>query len=167
MESLPMEKIIARHVHKQLKKGFSLIEVLIFVSIASVFFVSVAAVTTVSLRDMKINEHKILATRYAEELLSWLKSEKEENWSIFFARSIPQPGRPYCFNTEANNDIEWPPFGDCDDDDYNFGNPSIYMRQATLSSIGASQVKINIVVRWNDLNNAYSVPINTLLSQWE
>jgi prepilin-type N-terminal cleavage/methylation domain len=58
------------------KKSFTLIEVLIFVTILSLFFVAAAAVTIVSLRNLKVQEHKILATRYAEELLELAKREK-------------------------------------------------------------------------------------------
>ena len=40
-------------------------------------------VTTFNLKNMKIQEHKILATRYAEEGVEWLKQEKEDDWQIF------------------------------------------------------------------------------------
>ena len=75
------------------KKSFTLIEVLIFVTILSLFFVVASAVTITSLQNLKVQEHKILATRYAEELLEWLRGEKEVDWNKF----INYRGN-YCFN---------------------------------------------------------------------
>ncbi|MDO8498060.1 MAG: type II secretion system protein, partial [bacterium] len=65
------------------KSAFSLIEVLVFTSILSIFFVAAATVTTVSLRNLKISERKIIATRYMEDVASWLRAQKESDWNTF------------------------------------------------------------------------------------
>lgn len=88
-------------------EGFSLIEVLIFVTIFSLFFIIAIASLTSSLRDMKINEHKILAVKYAEELIEWIKAEKEIDWNQF----ISQRMNKYCFNNQLSDN--WPTIGEC------------------------------------------------------
>ena len=61
-------------------KAFSLIEVLIFVVVFSLFFVTAASIVTTTLRITKENQNKIKASHYVEELREWLRSEKETNW---------------------------------------------------------------------------------------
>ena len=52
------------------KNGFSLIEVLVFITIMSLVFVTAASVVAISLGNLKINEHKLVATRYGERLIA-------------------------------------------------------------------------------------------------
>lgn len=156
------------------KKGFTLIEVLIFVAILSLFFVAAAAATIASLRNLKIQEHKILATRYAQELLEWLRGEKEENWggehySIgypvdSFTEKVTQFGsdQALCFN-----DLNWNNDFPCD---YNLN--SLFKRTVTFSWNETPegfiyQVNTSILVEWQELGNTYQVPINTVLTIWE
>jgi len=165
MENLP----IVHRVYKKSISGFSLIEVLIFVSIASMFFVTVAAITTTALRDMKISEHKIVATRYAQELLSWIKVEKEDNWTNFSNRDITY-GTVYCFNTDITNLTDWPTQGPCNtennNDNYSLGVPPMYLRQATIT-VNNNSANILVEVKWREGKSILTVPINTILSVWE
>lgn len=152
--------------NKDMKSGFSLVEVLIFVSILSLFFVVVAATTMSSLRTTKINERKILASRYAQEAVAWLKGQKETNWSSFVVYSAPT-GTTYCFNTTPI--AAWPSSGSC----AAFGglDPALYKREVTLTSIDCSgticQVNVAVAVQWQELEKTYNVPLNTIFSIWE
>lgn len=148
-----------------LNSAFSLIEVLIFISILSVFFVAAISVAVTSLRNMQINEHKIVATRYSQELLDWLRAEREEDWDTFHDRSIGT----YCFN---DSDISWgdePVEPEDCEDIYSLGTGIKYKREAELSNIvdSTTQVKIKITTEWQELGNTYSVPINTVVAIWE
>lgn len=142
--------------------GFSLIEVLVFVSVVSLFFVSASAVVAIILRNMKTDEHKILGTRYAEEAVEWLRSEKETDWNAFTARASSGIGTDYCIATLA-----WstpPPCG------YNLDN--FYKRTLNLVSLTSSdgfkyQVNAKIVVEWSEAGKIYTIPIDTVLSIWE
>lgn len=139
---------------KILTHGFTLIEVLVFISILALFFISAAAITISSLRFMQVNQHKILATRYAEEALEWLRAEKEEDWPTFQAAATGT----YCFNT-----LDWNTTGPCPNV---FGSPSIFKREATFNSQG-SQITAVITVSWEEVGNHYQVPIRTVFAPWE
>lgn len=161
-----------------MKKAFSLIEVLIFVSVLTLFFVLAVSVTTASLRNMKISEHRIKAVHYAEEMLAWLRSYKEMDWQAFTEKvdNITCTALTYCFNTITIPDFTssaWPASGACSDTGL---NPAIYKREIVLEpefSTGQncgdslSQVKVRINVKWSELNNNYEIPITTILSVWE
>lgn len=137
-------------------RGFSLIEVLIFVSILSVFFIAAISVSTVTVRNMKINEHKIIATRYAEELVEWLRSEKESDWESFSGRTAT-----YCFNDV----LSWSLAGACSPP---YGLDSFFKREATFTGTVVAgvinQVSVDIVVEWQELGNTYKVPIKTVFT---
>ena len=146
-----------------LSSGFSLIEVLIFISILSVFFLAAISVSVTSLRNMKINEHKIIATRYSQELLDWLRAEREEDWVEFHDNRMGT----YCFNKLV---LSWPyNMESClqSGSEYSLGSGIQYKREANLSQVSDTQVKINIITEWQELGNTYSVPINTVVAIWE
>ncbi len=136
--------------NKNYKKSFSLIEVLIFVTILTLFFIVAAAVIITSLRDMKISEHKILATRYAEELMEWLRSDKEVDWGgTTCSGNCPDPVLPanftekatkcqslqctFCFNTTPIS--AWPTSaGACATGTFLSDGKSLFKREVTLTS---------------------------------
>lgn len=150
-----------------MRQSFTLIEVLIFVTVFSLFYVVAIATVTVSLRNMKINEHRMLATHYGQELLEWLRGQKDIDWNVFSARASPA-GRSYCFNSEPIS--AWPGSGGCGAS-YNSLTPAIYNREATLSSVNCGvqicQVDISVLVTWREFNEPWSVPIKTSLTIWE
>lgn len=152
-------------------KGFSLVEVLIFTAILAIFFVVASEVTTASLRNMKISEHKIIATRYAEELESWLQSQRETNWNNFVAKSSG-PGTYYCFKNDISSG--WPASGDCGATDYTAvvgRTPAIFKRNVKLVNVGGSglQVDVTVNVSWQEVGGTVPNPvqIQTRYSVWE
>lgn len=152
------------------KKGFTLIEVLVFVSILGLFFVMAAAVSIASVRFVKINEHKVLATKHAEDIVEWLRSEKESDWDTFVSKA---DGSVYCFNdpvTDVNETINDQAAGACAGYTGLTGvTPAIFKREVTLSRVGSPtyQVNVEVEVSWLESSTTYSVPVQTVFSVWE
>jgi len=140
------------------KKSFSLIEILVFVTILSLFFVAAASVTISSLRNLKTQENKILAIRYAQELLEWLRGEKESDWNLFTNKT-----GTYCFNSSPIN--RWGSFGNCST--YSLNN--LYKREVSINSYGNPpyQVNISINVSWQEFGQIYQIPLNSVFTVWE
>lgn len=164
---------------KEQKTGFTLVEVLIFVTILSLFFTVAASVLTVSLRASKLNEHKIFAKHYADELYEWLSSEKEQNWggyttdaylSTFTYRASLSTGE-YCFSSSPITD--WSsPITTLDDCPYSLRG--LFRRYVILTPVTTSgtntyidNVKVEIKVEWSELGKTYSVPLKSTFSIWE
>lgn len=138
--------------------SFTLIEVLVFVTILTLFFVAAASITTANLRNLKTQEHKILATHYAEELLEWLRGEKEADWNNFINKSSTD-GTTYCFNN-----LDFNSYGYCS----SYGLNNFYQREGTLIKLSDERISIRITVSWIESGGTeYSVPINTIFSVWE
>lgn len=139
------------------KKGFSLVEVLVFVTILSLFFVTALTVTTFNLRNLKIQEHKILATRYAEEGMEWVKQEKEDDWQVFTTHT----GTNYCLNTLSwTSDL-------CTT--YSLGSPGFFKRDLLITNSGSPVEKItgNLTVSWMENNVEQTVVLKSVFNLWE
>ena len=152
--------------NKTITKSFTIVEVLIFVTLISLIFITISYIITFSLKNTKINEHKILATHYAEELKEWLRGEKEDDWNIFTTKGHVS-GSQWCVNT-IPIDISTLVGGPCGLD-YSLHN-NTFKRDLTLTnnvSPNPTQVTVNIIVEWKEDNNIYTIPINTVFSLWE
>lgn len=136
-------------------QAFSLIEVLVFTAILGFFFVFAASVAISIVRDMKINQHKILATRYASEFSEWLIGEKETNWDTF--SSYFSSGEEICFQTLAWSHDGRP----CDLID------SKYERFAEFTKQGNDQITVVISVSWSDLGKNNLITISKSFKPWE
>ena len=141
--------------------GFSLVEVLVFTAILGLFFVGALSVTTFNLKNMKIQEHKILATRYAEEGVEWLKQQKEDDWSIFSTRGSIG-GKTYCLN---NSPLGWGSSLAC----VSYGLSTIYKRELVIKNFGSpvDRVKTTVTVYWQDMGTNLKVEIITIFKLLE
>jgi len=143
-----------------MKKSFSLVEVLVFTAVLGLFFVAAISITTFNLKNMKIQEHKILATRYAQEGIEWVKQEKEDDWSIFITRGS-DGGTTYCLNTS----LSWDSSSPCGSYDLS----TIYKRELVITNSGSpvNQVEVSVTVYWQDMGTDLSVPIKTVFKLLE
>ncbi len=144
--------------------GFTIIEVLIFVSLITMLFVVITYGITATLRDARISEKKIIATHHGDELKEWLRSEKETDWQVFisFIESSDSDTTTYCFPTNEEN-LGWNHLGPCADYDSNG-----FKRQVVLSlDSGHTQATIDIQVSWLDTKNNYHINNQTVFSVYE
>lgn len=147
---------------KNLKQGFSLIEVLVFITILSLIFISAAILGTVSIRNSKSTENKIIASRYGEELLDWLRSQKEIDWLSFIELRSSDRGKTYCFNGEPV--ASWPDLaGNCSNDQL---IDSLFKREATLTYDG-QRVNVDIHLKWSEGGNNYDVTTKGVFTLFE
>ncbi|MFA6016526.1 MAG: type II secretion system protein [Patescibacteria group bacterium] len=150
----------------RVRKSFSLVEVLVFVSILSLFFITALSITTFSIRNLKIQEHKILATRYAEEGIEWLKQEKEDDWQNFTLHD-DGTGTTYCLNS---NPLDWTNQSTNCNDIYSLGSPvGIFKRVLMITNSGTpvDSIVANMTVSWKENNTVQSVILKSVLNLWE
>lgn len=157
------------------KRGFTLLEVMIFTTILSVVLVSAAAFTTRLVYNLRINEHKILANVYASELLEWLNSEREANWNTVYNMASNSPGTTYCVNgnilvTTLSTDttvFRIPVAGNpCGFDGITGRNPAIFRRELILVRNSTNQVTATVRVTWQEAGVTYSDEIQAIYTSW-
>lgn len=146
------------------QSGMTLLEVLIFITMITLIFITIASVTVQSIKRTIFNHQKIVATHYAEEVQEWMRGEKESDWAIFSARA----DETYCLNenvTTCNAEGTcWDDRALCESSDYSLDNE--YKRWSVLTTNG-SRIDVTTTVEWREGPNTYSVPINTTFSRWE
>lgn len=135
--------------HHSLQEGFSLIEIMVFVGIFSMVFISAISYAISSLYRMKLTEHRTKALFYAEELKEWLDGEHENDWILFHAKAS---GQTYCVNQalELNMSISSLTSGNCGMNGVSGSTPRIFRRTVTLTSNTPTQVTAHIEITWNE-----------------
>lgn len=154
--------------------GFTLIEIIVSVAILAIFLVMAVSTTTVMIQNMKANEHRIMATYYADDLMNWIHFEKENNWTNFLSKSS-SGGTTYCANNAtvkinsttgkvqtfetldtllSNSACPWTGIVNSVDT-----NPKIFKRQIQLQTVGTNsdQVNATVTVQWRELGKTYEV----------
>lgn len=147
------------------KQSFTLVEILVFLTILSLLFITAAAITTYSLKSLKMQENKIIAANYANQLLEWLRGQKENDWNQFTSKSSTI-GTIYCFNDNLSLNSNFLTSGPC----ANYTLDQRYKREVTLTNLTnnpTTQIKVSIAVKWEEGGNIFKVPIDTIFSIWE
>lgn len=140
------------------KSSFTLIEILVFVTILTLFFISAVTVTTYFLQTIKYQQYKILATHYVEEAVEWLKSEKEKDWEQFSSYDSSGNGTTYCFN-----DLNFNSLGPCEN--FSLAN-SLFKRELIIKNIGSpvNQVETVVTVYWQERNTENKVFVKSVFN---
>ncbi|MCS6956231.1 MAG: type II secretion system GspH family protein [Patescibacteria group bacterium] len=141
-----------------MKKSFSLIEILVFMTILSIFFIGALSVSVFYLKTLKKEQYKILATHFLEESSEWIKSEKESDWNNFSSFSSSK-GTVYCLENLSFKNIN-----NCSG--YNLGNPKIFKREITLKSLDSPTTKIEATINvfWIEGNGENKVSSKLILA---
>jgi type II secretory pathway pseudopilin PulG len=149
---------------KRKLEGFTLLEILIFVTLISLVFVAISFLATYSLTATRVAQQKVIATHYAEELQEWMRGEKEVDWKAFLAKSSTPGGTIYCVNSIPTS-ISALTAGGCGSA---YDLASQYKREVTLTGNSTdTQVSVSIVVEWKENKNILKVPVSTIFSVWE
>jgi len=86
-------------------QGFTLIEVVIFIAIASVIFIAIVSLSVGVVQQTQSSKHKLYASRYADELAQWLRVQKDLSWQDFYVAS-QQGSHNYCVNQHIALDLD-------------------------------------------------------------
>lgn len=142
------------------KKGFTIVEILIFVTIISIVFVVSAQITTVSLQTSRTNERRIIAQHLAEGIREWLKGQKDADFTTFVTTRMGT----WCFNTEPIDTWSDAVSGPCQG--YTLQNA--FKRSVVLvAQADNTQVVATILVEWQDGSRSFQVPLKTVFALTE
>lgn len=146
-------------------KGFSLVEIIVFVAVFSIALVSLVASVAYASILLADARNKLIATRYSEELAEWLKFQREYNGYSTILDKLTVNPVTYCFNEADFSD--WPvSSGDCGSD-FSLGN--IYQRSLTLTNPVGNPNRIDTVITtsWSFLQFNKNVTISLRFNNYE
>lgn len=138
-----------------LKRAFTLIEILVFVSIFSTAMITILAIVNYSALGLKNAQNKIFASHYAEELAEWLKYQRDSGGYTLIETKSFVGGITYCFN---DTNISWPiNSGGCGE---NYDLHNFYKRELTLDTDTLNnQINATINTYWKFLGRTTGVEI--------
>ncbi len=142
-----------------MRKAFSLIEVLVFITILAIFLVTAAAIITISLKQNTTKIHMLKATHYNQQLLDWLRSEREQDWSAFAAHADSY-GKTYCFTDTVPS---WS-IASC-----GYALEGLFKRTVVVTSTGTppTQVEIAIQTDWEEAGGILNAKLHSVFTLWE
>jgi type II secretory pathway pseudopilin PulG len=156
---------------KRLKTyGLTLIEVVIAVVVVVTVLVAFMSVLTKSLQNIEFSKNKAKATKYAQEGMEWLRSERSGiGWSDFFDKICTN-----CINDDEVNyclkDLSWQQKSPCNQQsaaDLISGTP--FFRQVSLTPVGLpseDKVLLEMSVVWSQGGRSHDVTLTTILTKW-
>lgn len=148
------------------QKGQTMFELIMALMVAMVIVTAIVSVVTVSLRNSLFAKQQSEATRFAQEGLEWVRSQRDSSWTTFYAKSGTVMQR-YCVNTLA-----WPAsVVQCDGTQFIAGTS--YYRDLELQSFNKDTsnpdfetVQANVIVSWNDARGKHQSRLTTQFTDW-
>ena len=142
--------------------GQTLLEAVVAISLVTLILSAIVSAINFSLSNTQYARNKALATKYAQEVVEWLRQQRESlGWSDFYNQATDTQ-RVYCLNSLAS----WPVSGSCAGGSVISGTSMT--RQATLDGNAGNRdrVSINILITWPQGSRTASVELDTYLTQW-
>lgn len=151
--------------------GFSLIEVIVFMTLVSIVLISAVGFTMRLVHAMSYNQHKLYATHYVQDLKEWLDGEREADWQTFQSYSS-QAGRTYCANNALaiTSTLASLSTGTCQFTGVGTQGPRIFRRTLILTKDvpgTATRVTAVLEVSWMEDNVLQTETITTVYSLWQ
>ena len=137
------------------QQGQTLVELVIVLAVVGLVVTGVVSIAAISVRNARFSRDQATAARYTQEASEWIRQERNSGWVNFYGRA----GRTYCMDS-----LYW-----------NITNPctsvqvvpnTIFTRTATLTSLDANSVQVDIVVSWTDARGAHQSRMSTILTSW-
>ena len=122
-----------------------------------------AFIITVSMRQNTLRLNMLKANHYNEQLIEWIRSEKESNWGTFLTHAE----KTYCFTSDT---IFWPFNSVLDKTFCTYDLGGKYKRYAILETDHIdppSKVMVKVISEWAEAGNNYSTQLDTLFTIWE
>lgn len=133
----------------KLSSGQSLIEVLTALAVVLLVIVALIKATTISMRSGGLSKAQAQATAYAQEAIEWTRAERDKDWDNLLLGD-------FCMN-----ELSWLSGGACAD--FTLGDR--FKREVSLTG-GGNQVKVEVVVSWQEAGGTHQSQITTYLTNW-
>lgn len=152
-------------------KGQSLFEVVVAIGISALIITAIVALVTNSISNSTYSRNQSAADDYAQQLLEWLRGERDNNIQTFLNNIDPNllkgGSSVYCF--EALNWTEPTKKVPCTAGQDEIPG-TIFLREANFTNVSQSPNKTvfnaEITVTWTDSHGEHKVTDSTDFSDW-
>ena len=140
--------------------GQSLFEVVVAVGLSALILVGIASLSSASVRNSGYSRNNAQATKYAQEALEWLRSQRDAGWNNLLDHSN-DTGKVHCINTLPPS--AWDVIV-CQD----MISGTTFSRTVTLTTDSSDSNKIDafVTVSWTDAQGTHNVKSQTRFTNW-
>lgn len=140
--------------------GQSLFEVVVALAISALVVISIVSLATNAVRNSTFSKNKSIASSYAQQLVEWLRGQRDQNITQFISYVSPSgSATSWCFP-----DLKWDKHSPCGGGD-KIG--TIFLRQANFTTDASGKIfRAEVVISWQDSQGEHKVVNSTDLSDW-
>jgi type II secretory pathway pseudopilin PulG len=144
-----------------LEGGQSLFEVVVAVGVFALITAAIVGLATSSIRNTTFSKNNALATRYSQEAVEWLRTQRDTDWLAFRAHASATPPR-YCLG-----DLSWINIDSCDPLNENEAIPeTVLFREVSFSNVPETVVTATVKTFWTDSQGTHQVEVSTVFTDW-
>jgi|SRR3989344_4268006 len=146
--------------------GQSLLEVVVAISVVVLVLATMISAISYALSNAQYARNKALATKYAQEAVEWLRTQRDVDWYAFYGYAGSWPdGNHYCLSSLAWTNID--PCISTEANDKIPGTPFLRDLTFTQSQSLTDRTEIAITVSWPQGTQTPTVMVNTYLTKWK
>jgi len=136
--------------------GQSLFEVLLALAVITLTVVGIASLSTYAVSNTTYSRNKNQATRYVQEGIEWVRSERDNNITDFLSKA----SGTWCLSS-----LGWGSHSICNSSQLIVGTQ--FTRNLIFSTvIGKPVIQAEVKVSWNDSKSTREVSSTTYFSDW-
>lgn len=146
-------------------KGQSLFEVVVAIGISALIITAIVSLVTNSVRNSTFSKNESIASDNAQQLLEWLRGQRDTDIAGFLAKIRPGTGSSvYCFTN-----LDWSKPTSCIAGRDEISGTT-FLRQGVFTDVSPSPNKTvfnaEVTVTWADSGGDHKVTDSTDFSDW-
>lgn len=136
--------------------GQSLVEVMVAVAILALVLTALVLGTTVAMRNANFSKNQAQATKYSQEAMEWLRSQRDQGWDAFSSHI-----GPFCLNS-----LTWTgTAGFCSSSNYSLDG--MFKRQVVLFNL-VDKVQTKVTVSWQGTSGKiHQSKLTSYFTKWQ
>ena len=140
-------------------KGQSLFEVLIALAISALIIGALVSLVSNSIRNTTFSKNQTIASRYAQETIEWLRTQRDADISTFVTNVQTTV---WCLP-----ELAFAQTGECTGDEYIFETKLLREVFFTTSDIsGKTMINADVKITWEDAQGVHEVSSSTNFTDW-
>jgi len=143
--------------HQPFEAGQSLFEIVVAVGIVGLIIAAIVGLATTSIRNTTFSRDNSLATRYSQEAVEWLRSQRDTDWVAFHAAA--QTSAIYCLDFLSFAKARACNAGEVVTD-------TVLMREVTFPQVLPASISATVTTFWTDAQGAHQVETSTVFTDW-